>query len=214
MTSRHPHYCGYPHCRWHPPAWGGIQNATSAHGVLRGGGGGRHLAYEQSIGNHRRQRRPNFFLVGLYWNSRDCCMVSPLGVGGTVVPGGGGAGHGGGGCSVQKLRQNVHVCGALCDVRAAPLPLLERALPPPVWGCLLGGPWPMAGAHVPLRADLTRSSETGTVRGVRWHTLPRERKGEWRGKDRPGRGEGGLKGVSGRWALPPTERMGPRKGHG
>ena len=28
MTSRHPH------CRGHPPAWGGIQNATSAHGVL------------------------------------------------------------------------------------------------------------------------------------------------------------------------------------
>ena len=30
MPSRHPHYCG------HPPAWGGIQNATSA---LRGVGG-------------------------------------------------------------------------------------------------------------------------------------------------------------------------------
>ena len=29
MTSRHPYYCG------HPPAWVGIQNATSAHG---GGG--------------------------------------------------------------------------------------------------------------------------------------------------------------------------------
>ena len=28
MTSGHPHYCG------HPPSWGGIQNATSAHGVL------------------------------------------------------------------------------------------------------------------------------------------------------------------------------------
>ena len=28
MTSRHPH------CRGHPPAWGGLQNATSAHGVL------------------------------------------------------------------------------------------------------------------------------------------------------------------------------------
>ena len=40
MTSGHPHYCGHPHfcghlhyCG-HPPAWGGIQNATSAHGVL------------------------------------------------------------------------------------------------------------------------------------------------------------------------------------
>ena len=28
VTSRHLHYCG------HPPAWKGIQNATSAHGVL------------------------------------------------------------------------------------------------------------------------------------------------------------------------------------
>ena len=37
MTSGHPHYCGHPHCHGHPPAWGGgggIQNATSAHGVL------------------------------------------------------------------------------------------------------------------------------------------------------------------------------------
>ena len=31
MTSR---YCGHPHCRGHPTSWGGIQNATSAHGVL------------------------------------------------------------------------------------------------------------------------------------------------------------------------------------
>ena len=23
MTSRHPHYCGHPYCRGHPPAWGG-----------------------------------------------------------------------------------------------------------------------------------------------------------------------------------------------
>ena len=28
MTSRHPYYCGHPHCRGHPPAWGGLQNAT------------------------------------------------------------------------------------------------------------------------------------------------------------------------------------------
>ena len=34
MTSRHPYYCGHPHCRGHPPSWVGIQNATSAHGVL------------------------------------------------------------------------------------------------------------------------------------------------------------------------------------
>ena len=23
MTSRHPYYCGHPHCRGHPPSWGG-----------------------------------------------------------------------------------------------------------------------------------------------------------------------------------------------
>ena len=34
MTSRHPHCCGHPHCHGHPPAWVGIWNATSAHGVL------------------------------------------------------------------------------------------------------------------------------------------------------------------------------------
>ena len=34
MTSRHPYYCGHPHCRGHPYSWVGIQNATSAHGVL------------------------------------------------------------------------------------------------------------------------------------------------------------------------------------
>ena len=34
MTSSHLYYCGHPHCRGHPPSWVGIQNATSAHGVL------------------------------------------------------------------------------------------------------------------------------------------------------------------------------------
>ena len=34
MKSRHPYYCGHPHCRGHPPSWVGIQNATSAHGIL------------------------------------------------------------------------------------------------------------------------------------------------------------------------------------
>ena len=33
-TSRHPYYCGHPHCRGHPRSWVGIQNATSAHGGL------------------------------------------------------------------------------------------------------------------------------------------------------------------------------------
>ena len=34
MTSRHPYYCGHPHCRGHPPFWVGIQDVLSAHGVL------------------------------------------------------------------------------------------------------------------------------------------------------------------------------------
>ena len=34
MTSWHLYYCGHPHCCGHPPAWVGIHNATSAHGVL------------------------------------------------------------------------------------------------------------------------------------------------------------------------------------
>ena len=34
VTSRPPYYCGHPHYRGHPPSWLGIQNATSAHGVV------------------------------------------------------------------------------------------------------------------------------------------------------------------------------------
>ena len=48
------------------------------------------------------------------------------------------------------------------------------------WGeCPLGRTWPMARAVALLRVDPTRGSETGTVRGLRWHALPRERKGVW-----------------------------------
>ena len=52
MTSRHPYFCGHPHCCRHPLAWVGIQNATSAmasspnglisarYAVITKGGGG------------------------------------------------------------------------------------------------------------------------------------------------------------------------------
>ena len=60
--------------------------------------------------------------------------------------------------------------------------------PPPPWtvgegyltasmGAPLGRNWPAARAVALLRVDLTRSSETGTVRGLRWHNQPRERRG-------------------------------------
>ena len=61
-------------------------------------------------------------------------------------------------------------------------------------GCPLGRPWPMARAVALLHVDPTRSSETGTFRGLRWHTRPRERKGVWGGKDRPGREREGTRG--------------------
>ena len=66
---------------------------------------------------------------------------------------------------------------------------------PPVWGCPPGErPWPTARAVALLRVDPTQGSETGTVRGIRWHHLPRERKGESRGKGRPGREREGTRG--------------------
>ena len=44
------------------------------------------------------------------------------------------------------------------------------------------GPFHFNPPPPPLRrVDPTRSSETGTVRGLRWHNLPREGKGEWGG---------------------------------
>ena len=52
--------------------------------------------------------------------------------------------------------------------------LCQPPPPPP------GRPWPAAKAVALLRVDSTRSIETGTVRGLRWHNRPRERKGkEW-----------------------------------
>ena len=37
MTGRHLYYCGHPHCRGHPPAWGGFQNSLGGGGVLAQG---------------------------------------------------------------------------------------------------------------------------------------------------------------------------------
>ena len=45
-------------------------------------------------------------------------------------------------------------------------------------GCPLGRTWPMARAVALLCVDPTQNSETGTVWGLRWHNLPRERKDE------------------------------------
>ena len=57
-------------------------------------------------------------------------------------------------------------------------PPLGRGPPPPIWGCPLGHTWPTATAVALLRVDTTRGSETGKVWGLRWHNLPRERKGK------------------------------------
>ena len=42
MTSRHPHGCGHPHCRGHPPAWGGGGSTMQLLPMASspGGGGG------------------------------------------------------------------------------------------------------------------------------------------------------------------------------
>ena len=66
----------------------------------------------------------------------------------------------------------------------------------------------------PSGVDLTRGSGTGPVRGLRRHLLPRERKGQSGGRDRPGRGEGGHKLARGRWAPLPAEAKGSREGQG
>ena len=44
-------------------------------------------------------------------------------------------------------------------------------------GVPLGRTWAMARAVALLRVDLTQSSETATVWGLRWHKLPMERNG-------------------------------------
>ena len=81
-------------------------------------------------------------------------------------------------------------------------------------GCPLGRPGQTARAVHLLRVDPTQSSETGTVRGLRWHSLPREKKGEQGGRDRARPGERGHEGVGGRWASPPADGEGSRKGQG
>ena len=73
-------------------------------------------------------------------------------------------------------------------------PTSAAAPPPPPPPRRAGGRGGGGGAVALLRVDPTRSSETGTVRGLRWHNLPRERKGVWGGEDGPGRGTGRAQG--------------------
>ena len=73
----------------------------------------------------------------------------------------------------------------------------------------------MARASALLGVDSTRSSETGTVRGLCRRNLLRERKrGCVGGEDRPGEREGGHGRARGQWAPPPAEGGGSRKGQG
>ena len=75
-----------------------------------------------------------------------------------------------------------------------------------------GRTWPTAMVVALLCVDPPQSHETGTVRGLRWHNLPRERKGKEGGKGR--QAEGGHKVGRGRWAPPPTDGKSSRKGQG
>ena len=66
--------------------------------------------------------------------------------------------------------------------------------PPPTpvplkWGVHSDAPGQRRG---PLPSSVW--TETGTVRGLRWHNLPREREGVWGGEDRPDRGRGRARG--------------------
>ena len=62
MTSRHPYYCGHPHCRGHPPAPGGesrmqlLPMASSPDGLISasGGGGGRHACWPLRKGGKKQ----------------------------------------------------------------------------------------------------------------------------------------------------------------
>ena len=51
-------------------------------------------------------------------------------------------------------------------------------LPHHCMGCTPGYSWPTARAPALLYVDPTQSTETRIVRGLGWHNLPRERKGE------------------------------------
>ena len=74
--------------------------------------------------------------------------------------------------------------------------------------CTRWGREPTSRAAALFCVDLTLSSETGTNWGLRWHKLPRERKGV---ENRPG--EQAHK-VCGQCALLPEEGKGSRKGQG
>ena len=93
MTSRHPHYCGHPHCQGHSPAWGGIQNATSAHGVLpwrpdQCPGCGHHEDPRLGGAHHNQQREGEGGMEGGGFGTRPwyliVCLWRPMEGGGGV----------------------------------------------------------------------------------------------------------------------------------
>ena len=92
-----------------------------------------------------------------------------------------------GGLSAGMERWKVVMCPCQGSEPAsghprAQKPPLGRGPPPPAWGVHVGAPgqrlgqlpWTLWSRH---RAAKRASSETGTVRGLRRHNLPRERKG-------------------------------------
>ena len=71
--------------------------------------------------------------------------------------------------------QHVRVGGALCWNRRRERGRVKPHTPL-VWGCPPGRPGPTARAGALPHVDPTRSSETGTVRRLWWHS-PRDRNG-------------------------------------
>ena len=91
-------------------------------------------------------------------------------------------------------------------------PPLGRGPPPPEWGCAPGRTRRRARAVAPLRVDLTQKSEVGTFRGLRWCSLPRERRGGGEVRIGQAEAEGGHERVRGRWAPPHAEGQGSTEG--
>ena len=98
----------------------------------------------------------------------------------------------------ERVRHEVEeygdpeVCDTIGVARVALLP--DVVTPPPPT-------WPTAKAFAFLCVDSTQRSETGQVRGLRWHNRPREREGKecgeadghgalQRERPREGKGEG------------------------
>ena len=78
-------------------------------------------------------------------------------------------------------------------------PPLGRGTSPPAWDGRLDAPGQRQKAFAFLCVDSTQRSETGQVRGLRWHNRPREREGKECGE---ADGHGGL------------QRQRPREGKG